>query len=276
MRWTTLWLPFPLGWSGLCSLPDTASQGTGSGWLWGMLLSTALGNSRWFYQESGSRLSELRLFDHSLNSTYIALIPKLAQSVDVTNFCPISLCNVLYKLIAKVLANRLKRVLPRIISPQQSAFVPGRLIFDNVLVAYEALHTMQTRLRGKKGFMAIKLDMSKAYDRVEWGFLEAMMRRMGFADWWIDLIMKCVSSVSYSVLVNGVPQDRFQPTRGIWQGDPLSPYLFLLCAEGLSSLLQRAKMDERINGVPVATGGTMIIHLFFLRMTTFFFCRGKL
>jgi hypothetical protein len=72
-------------------------------------------------------------------------------------------------------------------------------------VAYEALHTMPTRMRGKKGFMAIKLDMSKAYDRVEWGHLEATMRRLGFAKVWIDLIMKCVSSVSYSVLVNGIP-----------------------------------------------------------------------
>jgi hypothetical protein len=77
---------------------------------------------------------------------------------------------------------------------------------DNVLVAYEALHSMDTRMKGQKGFMAVKLDMSKAYDRVEWGFLEGMMRTMGFAEKWIRLIMQCVSSVTYSVLVNGVPQ----------------------------------------------------------------------
>jgi hypothetical protein len=88
--------------------------------------------------------------------------------------------NVLYKLIAKVLANRLKKVLPHIISPTQSAFVPGRVISDNVLVAFEALQTMDTRMTRRKGFMALKLDMRKAYDRVEWDVLEAIMMKLGF------------------------------------------------------------------------------------------------
>lgn len=107
----------------------------------------------------------LGIFDPAINFTYIALILKSDLASNVSDFRPISLCNVLYKLIAKVLANRLKRVLPKVISQNQSAFLPGRLIFDNILVAYEALHTMDTRLKGRKGYMAIKLDMSKAYDR---------------------------------------------------------------------------------------------------------------
>ena len=102
-----------------------------------------------------------------LNRTYIVLIPKIKNSIKVSDYRPISLCNVIYKIIAKVVANRLKQILPQIISPTQSAFVLGRLITDNVLVAYEALHTMHGRRKGKIGTLAMKLDISKAYDKVE-------------------------------------------------------------------------------------------------------------
>ena len=107
----------------------------------------------------------------------------------------------MYKLSSKVLANRLKKILSLIISHTQSAFILGRLIIDNVLAAYETLHSMHTRLSGKEGFMTVKLDMSKAYDRVELSFLEAAMRLMGFATRWIELILMCVTSVKYFVFL---------------------------------------------------------------------------
>ena len=121
----------------------------------------------------------------NLNHTFITLIPKVKNPEFVSEFRSISLCNVLYKIFSKVLANRLKKILPNIIIENQSAFTKSRLISDNILVAFESLHSMQ-RHTGKDDYMAIKLDMSKTYDRVEWVYLEAVMRKMGFDEKWID------------------------------------------------------------------------------------------
>ena len=150
-----------------------------------------------------------------INHTNVVLIPKVKDLGKMSDFRPISLCNVIYKIISKVLANRLKPVLPRIISPTQSAFVLGRLITNNVLVAYDMLHTMHARKKGKKGSMALKLDISKAYDLVKWQFLQGIMEKMGFPTQWIKRVMSCVTTASFSILVNGKPYGMVHPSRGI-------------------------------------------------------------
>ena len=161
-----------------------------------------------------SFLNSATLPEH-LNHTFITLIPKVKNPELVSQFRPISLCNVLYKIFSKVLANRLKEILPHIITEHQSAFTKDRLIFDNNLIAFESLHNMQNHKSTKEGYMAIKLNMSKVYDRVEWPFLECVMKKLGFNERWITLMMLCMSSVSYSILINGAPQGFIRPTRGI-------------------------------------------------------------
>ena len=167
-----------------------------------------------------------------LNHTFISIIPKVKSPELVSEFHPIALCNILYKLVSKVLANRLKKVLPHFISESQSAFQSDKAISDNILVAFETLHHMKMKKTGKVGHMALKLDMSKAYDRLEWIFLQRIMEKMGFHPTWVGWIMECIKLVSYSILVNGEPKGHIIPTRGIRQGDPLSPYLFLLVQKG--------------------------------------------
>jgi hypothetical protein len=212
-------------------------------------------------------------FDEEVNLTVIALIPKIASPTKVSEFRPISLCNVFYEIISKTLANRLKIFLPTIISANQSDFIPGRLITDNVLVAYETLHSMHTKMWGKTGYMTLKLDMSKAYDRVEWAFLVEVMKKLGFADRWVELIMTCVTTVKYSVLINGEATGRICPSRGLRQGDPLSPYLFLLCTEALSAQLTKAERIGLLIGVPTSPRGPRINHLFFAD-DSLLFCRA--
>ena len=130
-------------------------------------------------------------------------------------------------------------------------------------MAFETMHYIDQRRKGKEGLMAIKLDMSKAYDRMEWAFLEAMMRRLGFSERWIGLMMMCVKTVSYSVLINGEPKGKILPTRGLRQGGPISPYLFLLCAEGLTAMLRKEECEGMISGVSVCRGAPRISHLLF-------------
>ncbi|XP_040986468.1 uncharacterized protein LOC121234565 [Juglans microcarpa x Juglans regia] len=161
--------------------------------------------------------------DPGLNYTYLALIPKSVNPKKVIKYRPISLCNVMYKIVSKAISNRFKLVLSEVISPSQSAFLPGRLINDNVIVAYELLHSMKSRKKGRIGSMAMKLDMSKAFDRVEWDVLKAVLTKLGFCKKWTDLVMKC----------------------------------------GLSSLLDFYEKSKLIRGVQVARGGTSINHLLF-------------
>lgn len=117
--------------------------------------------------------------------------------------------------------------------------------------------------KGKCNEMAIKLDMSKTYDRVEWECLKQIMKKLGFHEKWISTVMRCVSSVKYAVRINGQPYGFIQPTRGLRQGDPLSPYLFLQCVEGLSALLNHAAQRNAIKGVAASANGPRISHLFF-------------
>ena len=151
----------------------------------------------------------------SINTTFISLIPKIQNLKKVSDFRPISLFSVFYKLISKVLVKRLKLVLPYVVSDSQSAFLSGRLITDNVLVAFETLHYLKRKTQGKLGFMALKLDMSKAYDRVEWVFFEKVMRHLGFRGKMVATIMSCIRFVSYSVLLNGTPVGNIKPSRGL-------------------------------------------------------------
>ena len=218
-------------------------------------------------------LNSATLPEH-LNHTFISLIPKNKSPEHASDFRPISLCNVLYKIFSKVLANRLKTILPNIITENQSAFTKSRLISDNILVAFESLHSMQKHC-GKENYMAIKLDMSKAYDRVEWPYLESVMRRLGFTEKWINLMMLCVKTVSYSILVNGEPRGWIKPSRGIRQGDPLSPFLFLLCTEGLHGLITKAAAQGDIKGYSLCRNSPRLTHLLFAD-DSLLFCRATI
>ena len=209
-----------------------------------------------------------------INYTHIVLIPKVKSLEKMSNFRPISLYNVIYKIISKVLASRLKLILPQLISPTQSAFVLGRLIIDNVLVAYETLHAMHGQKKGKKGALALKLDISKAYDKVEWSFFKGMMIKLGFLQGWIDQIMSCVTTSSFSVRLNGKAYGNFRPTRGIRQGDPLSPYLLLICAEAFTSLLAKEEENGRLHGMSISQYAHTISDLLFAN-DSLLFCQTK-
>jgi hypothetical protein len=212
-----------------------------------------------FYQKCWSVLKAdvMRVFHHfhaygsfvkSLNATFVTLIPKKAGAKEVKDFRPISLLGSLYKILAKVLANRLRVVLGNLITPTQNAFIKGRQILDSVLIASECIDSILIENRPR---ILCKLDLEKAYDHVNWNFLLYMLERLGFPERWRSWMLYCISTVRLSILVNGTPSGFFDTSRGIRQGDPLSPLLFVVVMEAFSKLMQKAEEENFIRGFEI-------------------------
>ncbi|XP_074267220.1 uncharacterized protein LOC141590534 [Silene latifolia] len=204
------------------------------------------------------------------NTTTLTLIPKTANPVSVLDFRPIVCCNTIYKTVTKVICKRLSKVLPDIVSDSQGGFIKGRNIVENVLICQDLV-----RLYNRKAaspHCLIKIDLKKAYDSVEWLFLEKMMGALQFPQKFIDMVMVCVSSPSYSLNVNGNHFGLFPGKRGLRQGDPLSPLLFTLCMEYLSRILGVVAQQDSFKFHPLCAP-LKLNHLLFAD-DLLLFCKG--
>ena len=174
----------------------------------------------------------------SINATLLSLVPKTTEAERMQDFRPIACCNVLYKVISKILAKRLKATLPLAIDQNQCAFVKDKLLLENVLLATELVkdyHKLSVTSRS-----AVKLDISKAFDTVKWSFVEATLREMNYPDLFVTWIMRCLETATFSVSVNGELEGFFPSSRGLRQGCSLSPYLYVIVSNVLSKLISRA------------------------------------
>lgn len=201
-------------------------------------------------------------FSGDLNVTLPALIPKIENPSSLKLYRPISLCNVTYKTITKIIANRLQSILPQLIGPHQISFVPGRHVRKNIVIAQEVIYSMRKKT-GAKGFMAIKVDLEKAYDRLSWEFINDTLCEARIPPDLIQVIMACITSIKIGVLWNGEVTDEFLPSREIREGDPLSPYLFVLCIERLSHAIYNVVTAGKWKPIRLARNSIHLSHRFF-------------
>ncbi|XP_060183329.1 uncharacterized protein LOC132613329 [Lycium barbarum] len=192
-------------------------------------------------------------------STCLVLISKVEHPASFTEFRPISLSNFTNKILSKILSSRLLPMLNKLTSENQSDFIPSRMITENILLAQEVIHDIRKENEG--GNMVLKLDMSKAYDRVDWEFLTAVLKRFRFFDLRINMVWRLVSGNWYSILINGHMRGFLNSTRGLKQGDPLSLSLFLLSAEVLSKMLNMLPLNHHFTGFHIQSQGPQITHL---------------
>ena len=203
-------------------------------------------------------------FPPEINLTWVALIPKIDEAVEIKDYRPISMVGCLYKLISKILANRVKLVMPGLVGETQSAFVSGRQILDGGLIANEVVWWLK---KAKMSGFMLKLDFQKAYDTVRWSFLDHVLDCMGFGSKWRSWVGHCVTSASMSILVNGSPSAPFKMNRGLRQGDPLSPFLFVLVGEVFNKMVEKAKSLNLVEGLKVGRDAVDISHLQFANDT---------
>ncbi|KAH9735402.1 putative ribonuclease H protein [Citrus sinensis] len=197
-----------------------------------------------------------------INKTLVVLIPKTDHLISFRMYRPISLCTVTYKTVTKIIANRLKAILPELIGPHQTSFVPGRHIIENIVVAQEIIHSMR-RKTGNRGQMAIKVDLEKAYDRLSWDFIQDTLLETGLPTDFVHITMNCITTARMNVLWEGECTDDFIPSRGIRQGDPISPYIFVLFIERLSHGICHAVNMGEWKPIRLARHGTPLTLFFF-------------
>lgn len=202
--------------------------------------------------------------------TIIVLILKVDKLEAVNQFRPIGLCNVVYKNISKIFTNRIKGLMIRCISQQQRGFIAGKLIHDNIIVDHEAFHDLKGRTNCKTIKFAMKADMGKAYDHIEWDFLYAMLIRIGFDLKWVEWIMKYVSFVEFELIMSDKSIDKFKPQKGVRQGDPLSPFLFIIAVDVLSQMVSYHIEKGDLKGIRLAKRYPVLSHLFFMDDSLFF------
>lgn len=207
--------------------------------------------------------------DRSLNETLLVLIPKVDRPEKIVDFQPISLCNIPYKIITKLLTNHIKALMPSLVAKNQASFVAGRTSSDNIIIVQEVIHSMR-RKTSRKGWMALKIDLKKAYDRVKLKFIEDTLLCASFSMSLTSRIMSYVCSADMKILWNGSVINGFSPSRGVRQGDPISPYLFMLCMERLGHLIKDKLCDNSWRPIYVGKNGPPLSHLFFADDLFFF------
>lgn len=197
-----------------------------------------------------------------MNKTFIVLIPKTTKALNLNHYLLISLCNFAYKVVAKIMAKRLGRVVEKLVSPNQRAFVKGKWIAENSAIANEVIHKVRKH-KGKKGLMVLKIDMKKVYDIMEWSFVIRLLKTWGFNESLCGLVRSCMKSVYFSLLLNGYISKTFKLSRGLRQGDLLSPFLFILGSEALTRLFRKEEDSGSFHRIKIHKNSPVITHLLY-------------